>query len=208
MTSPPPTCRCLPAPAVTRRRRRRCPPAIALRCKKVSLTHRVGTGAQRCCLLPTAICQSNMFAVNNIVTRCPPVHPPNGTRSASAPHPSEGGSRGYVQEMRDQVILLWMNGEDLNAVWIELLRHQKKFPCLQTCRRWIHLYEGEGRALIAGGQLAIISPSARSRDKTLSILLFIELFNPRPTSTKPVHMCIIATLQICRILDHGLVEPS
>jgi hypothetical protein len=24
--------------------------------------------------------------------------------------------------MRDQVISLWMNGEDLNAVWIELLR--------------------------------------------------------------------------------------
>jgi hypothetical protein len=25
--------------------------------------------------------------------------------------------------MWDQVISLWMNGEDLNAVWIELLRH-------------------------------------------------------------------------------------
>ena len=45
MTSPPPTCRCLPAPAVTRHRRRRCPPAVALRRKKVSLTHSAGTGA-------------------------------------------------------------------------------------------------------------------------------------------------------------------
>ena len=124
MTLPPPTCRRLPAPAVTHRRRRRCPPAVALRRRKVSLTHSVGTGAHRCCLLPTAICQSNMFAVNNIVTQRPPVRPPNGTRPASAPHPSEGGSRGYVQEMRDQVI-------SLNAVWIELLRHQKKFPCLR-----------------------------------------------------------------------------
>jgi hypothetical protein len=43
MTSPPPTCRCLPSPAVTRRRR--CPPAVALRRKKVSITHSVGTGA-------------------------------------------------------------------------------------------------------------------------------------------------------------------
>jgi hypothetical protein len=65
-----------------------------------------------------------MFAVNNIVTRRPPVRPPNGTRPASAPHPSEGGSRGrgYAQEMQDQVISLWKNGADLNAVWIELLR--------------------------------------------------------------------------------------
>ncbi len=43
MTSPPPTCRRLPSPAITRRRR--CPPAVALRRKKVSLTHSVGTGA-------------------------------------------------------------------------------------------------------------------------------------------------------------------
>jgi len=62
--------------------------------------------------------------------------------------------------------------------------------------------------LIAVVQLAIVSPSARSTVKTLSILLFIELFDPRPTSTKSVHMCTIATLQIRRILDHRLVEPS
>jgi hypothetical protein len=42
MTSPPPICHRLPSPAVTRRRR--CPPAIALRRKKMSLTHSVGTG--------------------------------------------------------------------------------------------------------------------------------------------------------------------
>ena len=62
--------------------------------------------------------------------------------------------------------------------------------------------------LVAGGQLAIISPSARSTVKTSSISLFIELFDPGPTSTKSVHMCTITTLQICRILDHRLVEPS
>ena len=89
---------------------------------------------------------SNMFAVNTIITCCPPVRPQNGTRLTSAPHPSEGGSRGYAQEMRDQVISLWMNGEDLNAMWIELLQHQKKFPCVQTCRRWIRLHQGEGHS--------------------------------------------------------------
>ena len=62
--------------------------------------------------------------------------------------------------------------------------------------------------LVAGGQLAIISPSARSTVKTSSILLFIELFDPRLTLTKSVHMCTIVTLQICHILDHRLVEPS
>ena len=62
--------------------------------------------------------------------------------------------------------------------------------------------------LVAGGQLAIISPSVRSTIKTLSISLFIELFDPRHTSTKSVHMCTITTLQICRILNHRLVEPS
>jgi len=62
--------------------------------------------------------------------------------------------------------------------------------------------------LVAGGQLAIVSQSARSTVKTLSILLFIELFDPRPTSTKSVHMCTIAILQIRHILDHRLVEPS
>jgi len=57
-----------------------------------------------------------------------------------------GGGRGYAQEMRDQVISMWMNREDLNAIWIELLRHRKKFPCLQTCRRWIRQYQGEGNS--------------------------------------------------------------
>ena len=149
-----------------------------------------------------------MFVANNIITYRPPVRPSNGTRPASAPHPSEGGSRGYAQEMRDQVISLWMNGEDLNAVWIELLRHQRKFPCLRTCRGGGSVSIKERVTLIAGGQLAIISPSPRSTVKTSSILLFIELFDPRLTSTKSVHMCTIVTLQICRILVHRLVEPS
>lgn len=42
------------------------------------------------------------------------------------------------------VISLWMNGDELNAAWIEQLRHQRKFPCLRTCERWIRQYQGEG----------------------------------------------------------------
>jgi hypothetical protein len=148
-----------------------------------------------------------MFAVDNIVTRRPPVRPPNGTRPASAPHPSEGGSRGYAQEMRDQVILLWMNGEDLNAMWIELLRHQRKFPCLRTCRRWIRQYQGEGhtRHMRPTGN-CFSEREVRGQD--LVNCAVFELFDPRPTSTKSVHMCTIAILQIRHILDHRLVEPS
>ena len=62
--------------------------------------------------------------------------------------------------------------------------------------------------LVACGQLAIISQSARYTVKTSTILLFIELFDLRPTLTKSVHMCTIVTLQIRHILDHRLVEPS
>ncbi len=62
--------------------------------------------------------------------------------------------------------------------------------------------------LVACGQLAIISQSARSTVKTLSISLFIELFDPRPTLTKSVHMCTIATLQIRHTLDHRLVNAE
>jgi hypothetical protein len=61
--------------------------------------------------------------------------------------------------MRDQVISLWMNGEDMNAVWIELLWHQTKFPCMHA----------GGGFVVAGGQLTIVSPSARSTVKTSSI---------------------------------------
>ena len=52
--------------------------------------------------------------------------------------------------------------------------------------------------LVACGQLAIVSQSARSTVKTSSILLFIELSDPRPTSTKSVSLCICAQLQPCK----------
>jgi hypothetical protein len=69
--------------------------------------------------------------------------------------------------MRDQVISLWMNGEDMNAVWIELLWHQTKFPCMHAGGGFISIKERV--TLVAGGQLTIVSPSARSTVKTSSI---------------------------------------
>jgi hypothetical protein len=85
-----------------------------------------------------------MFAENNIITRRQPVHPPNGTRPGSAPHPSQGESSGYSQDLCNQVITLWMNGDDLMDPWIEQLQFQRKFPCYQTCRRWISQYIDDG----------------------------------------------------------------
>ena len=84
-----------------------------------------------------------MFAENNIVIRRPPVRPPNGTRVDSVPHPSRGGNA-YSPEVREQVISLWQNGNDLRAPWLEELREQKLFPCMKTCNRWIQQFLGEG----------------------------------------------------------------
>ena len=46
--------------------------------------------------------------------------------------------------MRQQVLQMWLNGDDLDAAWLVPLRHQKKFPCLKTCKNWITRYQREG----------------------------------------------------------------
>ena len=135
-----------------------------------------------------------MFAVNNIITRRPPVRTPNGTRPASAPHPSGGGSRGYVQEMGDQVFSLWINREDLNAVWIELLWHQRKFPCLRTCGRWIRQYQEEDHSCHrrpTGNHFSKPGPLSRPRQsRCLSNCPTQGLHRQSP--------CICAQLQPCK----------
>lgn len=73
------------------------------------------------------------------------VRAPPGTRVASKPHASRGGNP-YPQEMRDQVIAMWLNGEDLKAPHLAPLRHQRKFPSWVTCKRWIKQYQAEGHA--------------------------------------------------------------
>ncbi|KAL3777486.1 hypothetical protein ACHAWO_007356 [Cyclotella atomus] len=73
-----------------------------------------------------------------------PDRPALGTRREATSHPSSGGSKGYSPEMREQVITMWLNGNDLDAAWLVPLRHQKKFPCLKTCKNWINQYQREG----------------------------------------------------------------
>ncbi len=145
---------------------------------------------------------SMFFAENNIITRRPPVRPPNGTRPGSAPHPSRGGSSGYSQDLRDQVITLWMNGDDLMDPWIEQLRFQRKFPCYRTCRRWISSILTIA-ILVARGQLAIDSQSARFIVKTSLILLCIGQFDLRPTLMKFVPTCTTGTPTIHLTLGDG-----
>jgi hypothetical protein len=61
-----------------------------------------------------------------------------GVRVAARAHASRGG-RPYEKEMREMVIAMIQNGgiEAVNTPEINLLRADKKFPCLVTCRRWL-----------------------------------------------------------------------
>jgi hypothetical protein len=68
-----------------------------------------------------------------------------GTRTEERPHPSNGGNP-YGDDMREQVIEMWLDGgmEALNAPHLLPLRHAKKFPSLPKCKRWIEQYQEEG----------------------------------------------------------------
>jgi hypothetical protein len=69
---------------------------------------------------------------------------PSGTRVVEGKHRSQGGNP-YPVELRQIVISMWKNGEDLRAPRLMQLRHQRKFPSLSTCERWIHQYQAEGK---------------------------------------------------------------
>jgi hypothetical protein len=83
---------------------------------------------------------------NGNITNPGPDRAPLGTRRESQSHPSNGGSRGYSQDIREQVISMWQNGDDIAAPWLIPLRAQRKFPSLKTCRRWIRQFQQEGHA--------------------------------------------------------------
>jgi hypothetical protein len=72
------------------------------------------------------------------------VCPPSGTKVVEGKHPSQGGNP-YLVELPQIVISMWENREDLRAPWLMQLRHQRKFPSLSTCERWIHQYQAEGK---------------------------------------------------------------
>jgi hypothetical protein len=74
------------------------------------------------------------------------VRPPSGTRVVKGKHPSQSGDP-YPVELRQIVISMWENGEDLRAPRLMQLRHQRKFPSLSTCKHWIHQYQAEGNVL-------------------------------------------------------------
>ena len=125
----------------------------------------------------------------------------NGMRPVSAPRPSEGDRRGYAQEMRDQVISLWMNEEDLNAVWIA----PEKFPCLQTCRRWIRLYQGEGHSCCRRPTGDHFSEREVHGQDLVNLAVYRTV---RPKAYIDKVRAIVHNHHNHRILDHRLVEPS
>ena len=74
----------------------------------------------------------------------PRLRAPNGTRQAPPPsHPSRGGNP-YSDDMRQQVLEMYLQGQDLDSPEIRALRDQWKFPHLDTCQRWIDIYHETG----------------------------------------------------------------
>ena len=63
---------------------------------------------------------------------------PNGTRVVPTKHASRGG-RAYPKEMREQVLEYYLHGgmDALESPTLNNLRHQNKFPHINTCKRWI-----------------------------------------------------------------------
>ncbi len=66
----------------------------------------------------------------------PNIRPPLGTFVTPGPHPSHGGNP-YSDDMRQSVIAMWKNGDDLQSPFLKHLRGMKLFPHIVTCRRWI-----------------------------------------------------------------------
>ena len=61
-----------------------------------------------------------------------------GIKIKGQPHASRGG-RAYPKEVREMVIEMMLSGgiAAVKSQVVKQLRAQKKFPVLQTCRRWL-----------------------------------------------------------------------
>ena len=73
---------------------------------------------------------------------------PNGTRQLDRPHASRGG-RPYPKEIQEMVLAIWQQGgyDALDTPHYNALREDHKFPHMDTCRRWIRLYQDAGHVL-------------------------------------------------------------
>ena len=73
---------------------------------------------------------------------------PNGTFVSRTKHASRGG-KPYPKETREEVIAIYQNGgwAALKTPQLVQLRHQKKFPSLSTCKRWIDKHHQTGHVL-------------------------------------------------------------
>ena len=78
---------------------------------------------------------------------------PLGTRRKGEKHPSNGG-RPYSQDYREQVLEIYLGAgggaAGLEALRVDVfnqLRAVKKFPCMGTCRNYIHQWHSEGNIL-------------------------------------------------------------
>ncbi|KAL7526315.1 hypothetical protein ACHAXR_001422 [Thalassiosira sp. AJA248-18] len=78
------------------------------------------------------------------------VRVPNGTRIGDTRHASAGG-RPYPKETREMVIQMWTDAVGnhggltaLRTPQLDALRANRKFPHLDTCKRWIRIHNTEG----------------------------------------------------------------
>ena len=71
-----------------------------------------------------------------------------GVREEDRPHASRGG-RAYPKEVREMVIEMMLTGgiAAVKTPVVNQLRQQKKFPSLQTCRRWLRQHIMLGHVL-------------------------------------------------------------
>lgn len=82
-----------------------------------------------------------MAAINNNEILNNVLQELRGVRVPDRRHASRGG-RAYPKEVRELVIQMILNGgiAAVKTQQINILRAQKKFPCLKTCKRWLRQY--------------------------------------------------------------------
>ena len=82
--------------------------------------------------------------MNNQLELDPRLRAPNGTRRPPpSSHPSHGGNA-YSDDIRQQVLEMYLQGQDFDSSKKNALRDQWKFPALITCQRWIDTFYETG----------------------------------------------------------------